>query len=72
MSNSEDPTNNGNYWRYQTDSVQRKGLTAATVSRRHGKVSYPDATDGKEPHDLHNEKGKDGSDGFGIPVQFKD
>jgi len=59
-------------WEYQVDSVQRGGTTAKTLARRHGEVACPDATDGKEPNDQHSEKGEDGSDRFGIPVQFKD
>jgi hypothetical protein len=58
-------------WQYDVDSVQRGGTTAATKARRHGEVSRPDATDGEEPHDQHEESGEDGSDSFGIPVQFK-
>jgi hypothetical protein len=40
--------------------------------RRNSDVSVPEPTDGKKPNDDHAEKGEDGSDKFGIPVQFKD
>jgi len=63
---SED-TNNGDYWKYEVDTVQRDGLTARTLSRRHGEVSYPDASDGKAPNDQHDEGG-DGFDSLGIPT----
>jgi len=54
-------------WQYEIDTVQRSGLTAATLSRRHGDVSYPDATDGEEPHDQH-EDDKGGFDRDRIPT----
>lgn len=69
---TEDPTNNGDYWKYEIDTAQRAGTTGQTLERRHGPLSEPSATDGDEPNDQHDEKGEDGSDSFGIPVQFKD
>lgn len=72
MSNPEDPTNNGDFWKYEIDTAQRAGTTGQTQNRRHGEVFRPESTDGENPHDEHNEKGEDGSDEFGIPVQFKD
>ena len=54
-------------WEYEVDSVQRDGITAATLSRRHGDVSHPDATDGEKPHDQHKEK-QPAHDEMGIPT----
>lgn len=59
-------------WEYEIDSVQRGGVTGQTKARRHGEVSYQEPSDGRNPNDDHSEKGEDGSDSFGIPVQFKD
>jgi hypothetical protein len=50
---SDDPTNNGDFWKYEVDTVQRHGTTAATKARRHGEVSRPNATDGNDPNDNH-------------------
>jgi hypothetical protein len=63
---TEDPTNNGDYWKYEVDTVQRHGTTAATKARRHGEVSYPEVTDGEEPHDQH-EANSEAFDSDGIP-----
>lgn len=59
-------------WKYEIDTAQRAGTTGQTLERRHGAVSEPEPTDGYEPHNDHSDKGGDGSDDFGIPVQFKD
>lgn len=59
-------------WKYEVDTAQRAGTTGQTRNRRHGEVFRPEATDGDEPNDQHDEAGEDGSDDFGIPVQFKD
>jgi hypothetical protein len=65
--NPNDPTNNGDFWKYEIDTAQRAGTTGQTLERRHGAVSDP------EPTDKHEAKpeGQDGSDSYGIPVQFK-
>jgi len=54
-------------WQYEVDTVQRGGITATTLSRRHGEVSYPDASDGDAPNDQHDE-GDDNFDHLGIPT----
>lgn len=59
-------------WEYGIDSAQREGTTGQTLNRRWGKVSTPEPTDGNSPNNQHKESGEDGSDSFGIPVQFKD
>lgn len=61
-------------WEYNIDSKQRAGTTGQTKARRHGEVSRPEPTDGNKPNNQHKSKskGEDGSDRFGIPVQFKD
>lgn len=66
---TEDPTNNGDFWKYEVDTVQRAGTTGQTKARRHGEVSCPDPSDGDEPNDQHDEKdeAETGSDEFGIP-----
>jgi len=65
---TEDPTNNGDFWQYEVDTVQRHGTTAATKARRHGEVSRPDATDGEAPNDQHEAKDSDGFNRDGIPT----
>ena len=55
------------YWQYEVDSVQRDKVTAATRARRHGEVSHPNATDGEDPHDEH-ENDDGGFDRDGIPT----
>lgn len=65
---TEDPTNNGDYWKYEVDTVQRHGTTAATKARRHGEVSRPEPTDGESPNQPHSEKAGDGFDEDGIPT----
>lgn len=56
-------------WQYEIDSVQRGGTTGQTRARRYGKVSRPDPTTGKKPHNQHSEKdGEDGFDADGIPT----
>ena len=67
--NPEDPTNNGDYWKYQVDTAQRAGTTGQTLERRHGKLSYPEPSDGKGPNDQHSKKdGEAGFDSDGIPT----
>lgn len=56
-------------WENEVDSVQRGGVTKRTKVRRNGDVSTPKASD---DHEAEDEDRNDGSDGFGIPVQFKD
>jgi hypothetical protein len=63
---TEDPTNNGDFWKYQVDTAQRAGTTGQTLERRHGSVSSPKPTDGEKPHNQHNE-GSSGFDADGIP-----
>jgi hypothetical protein len=64
---SEDPTNNGDFWKYEIDTAQRAGTTGQTLERRHGAVSTPDPTDGEAPNDQHEKKTKGGFDRDGIP-----
>lgn len=70
---TEDPTNNGDFWKYEVDTVQRAGTTGQTKARRHGEVSRPSPSDGNKPNDDHKEPDEDegGSDDFGIPTQFQ-
>jgi len=61
-------TNNGDFWKYEVDTVQRHGTTAATKARRHSEVSVPSASD-------NSEKGGDDEDqpavdGMGIPTEI--
>lgn len=66
---SDDPTNNGDYWKYEVDTVQRAGTTGRTLARRHGEVSHPEATDGDKPGNQHSEKdGENRYDDYGIPT----
>lgn len=52
------------------DSVQATSVSAATNEKKVGGVTTTPSA-GDKPNDQHKEKGKDGSDRFGIPVQFK-
>jgi len=54
-------------WEYEVDSSQRQGVTGQTLERRHGKVSYPEATNGKKPNNQHDE-GDPAFDEDGIPT----
>lgn len=54
-----DDSNNGDYWKYEVDTVQRHGTTAATKARRHGKVSYPEPSDDHEPKERNEGTGFD-------------
>lgn len=56
---SDDPTNNGDFWKYEVDTVQRHGTTAATKARRHGEVSRPDPTDETEAKEKSDSSGFD-------------
>jgi hypothetical protein len=64
---TEDPTNNGDYWKYEVDTVQRAGTTGQTKARRHGEVSRPKPTDGDSPNQPHEGNGE-GFDADGIPT----
>ena len=55
MSDPEDPTNNGDFWKYEIDTAQRAGTTGQTLERRHGSVSEPEPTDGEKPNNDHDE-----------------
>jgi hypothetical protein len=67
MSNSEDPTNNGDFWKYEIDTAQRAGTTGQTLERRHGAVSEPEPTDGDKPNDQHEAEAEPAFDRDGIP-----
>lgn len=67
MGTPEDPTNNGDFWKYEVDTAQRQGTTGQTRNRRHGEVFRPEPTDGEEPDDEHDED-EGGFDADGIPT----
>lgn len=60
---------NGDFWKYEVESTQRGGTTKKTLERRHGEVTAPRPE--KNEQQDESEK-RQGSDSFGIPVQFKD
>ena len=56
---------NGDYWKYEVDSVQRGGISATVNERKVGPTTVPSAEQDNNSDDDRKVEG--GSDEFGIP-----
>jgi hypothetical protein len=61
-------------WEQKIRSAQSGSATKAKRARHSNDATTPSGTDGSDPNNQHKsdeESGRDGSDRFGIPVQYK-